>query len=128
MATVGCDLVVHQGMCRCLVKWEMGTAFESVGVEPESVEPLGDRVDVPGLAAVTRTRKRQVPLIKVERIGRPCGDQGEGLDRLHRRTGQGPSLGLAEPGSMPIGADDGDIHLVVTLHHSPTSDFDDERR
>jgi hypothetical protein len=29
---------------------------------------------------------------------------------------------------MPIGADDGDIHLVVTLHHSPTSDFDDERR
>ena len=115
-------------MCRCLVKWEMGTAFESVGVEPESVEPLGDRVDVPGLAAVTRTRKRQVPLIKIERIGRPCGDQGEGLDRLHRRTGQGPSLGLAEPGSMPIGADDGDIHLVVTLHHSPTSDFDDERR
>ena len=127
MATVGCDLVVHQGMCRCLVKWEMGTAFEGVGVEPEPVEPLGDRVDVPGLAAVTRTRKRQVPLIKIERIAAPVATRGR-PDRLHRRTGQGPSLGLAEPGSMPIGADDGDIHLVVTLHHSPTSDFDDERR
>jgi hypothetical protein len=106
----------------------MGTAFEGVGVEPESVEPLGDGVDVPRLTVVTRTRKRQVSLIEIERIRRACGDQREGLDRFHRRTGQGPTLGLAEPGSMPIGADDGDIHFVVALHHSPTSDFDDERR
>ena len=81
MATVGCDLVVHQGMCRCLVKWEMGTAFEGVGVEPEPVEPLGDRATCRDSPA-TRTRKRQVPLIKIERIGRPCGDQGR-PDRLH---------------------------------------------
>ena len=125
---VGCDLVVHQGVRRRLVKREMGTAFEGVGAEPESMEPRSDRVDVPGLTVMTRARKRQVALFKVERIGCARGDQGEGLDRLHRRTGQGPSLGLAEPGSMPVGADNGDIHLVVALHHSPTSDFNNEWR
>ena len=79
----------------------MGTAFEGVGVEPESVEPLGDRVDVPRLTVVTRTRKRQVPLIKIERIGRPCGDQGKAWIGFIDERAKVHRWGLPNPDRCP---------------------------
>ena len=101
MATVGCDLVVHQGMCRCLVKWEMGTAFESVGVEPESVEPLSDRLDMPGLTTVTRARKRQMPLTRSNASAAPEATRGKAWIGFIDERAKVHRWGLPNPDRCP---------------------------